>query len=124
MAPKTGPGTLGLRRGSAIDSGTLARNLAAPPGVTVPPDLPGLEKISGSIGITRAMAYADDVDGREVGWVYFVVNDDKVRQSDRIQMMPLVRSLQDRIKDGFIIRLMCEGGADYRGPDRYNFRLG
>jgi hypothetical protein len=30
-------------------------------------------------------------------------------------MIPLVKSLQDRIKDGFIIRLMGEGGADYLG---------
>lgn len=125
MAERIARGPQGLGGNTSLDSGTLATTRMEPPGVSLSYtwDPKAKEGLTKSIAIKRADAYGV-ADGRVVGKVYFAVDIDKIYFDDILGLSPLINSLKDRVDEGFEIRLLCVGFADYRWTSKYNLDLG
>ncbi|MDH4239494.1 MAG: hypothetical protein OEW48_08020, partial [Phycisphaerae bacterium] len=121
MSPPRIPGPKGIHGYEKVDSGTLARNSTAPPGIIT--SAKAKEGVSWSAAIKRAHAYTD-TDGLTFAEIYFATDDDKVHSDDILAMNNLINSIPRLLKDGFKLRLLCTGEADYRAPFKYNIDLG
>jgi outer membrane protein OmpA-like peptidoglycan-associated protein len=105
------------------DSTVLIRNFKVPPTIISNVGMMK-EGVSWSIPIKRSHAYTD-VTGMTIAEVYFATDDDKVHTPDDIIALDkLITDITTRLKEGFKIKLLSTGGADYRATFNYNMGLG
>jgi len=122
MSPPRIPGFEDILRSLKIDSGTLVRNHSTPPGI-LKAVRSSKEGASRSMAIKRAQAYMNS-EGLTMAEIYFAADDHEVHIDDKLAMNNLIKSVKKLTGDGFKIRLLCTGGADYRASVAYNEKLG
>ena len=121
VPPNQIPGPKGLHN-EKIDMGTLARSVTAPPFINTSMNK-DKEEVSWSVAIKRKQAYTD-TDVLIVAEIYFATDEDKVHTDDILAMNNLITSIKTLLKDGFKLKLLCTGEADYRASFDYNMNLG
>lgn len=122
MPPERTPGPKGVGRKETIDSGTLALNAAASPIISTS-TAKDKEGTSWSKAVKRKQAYTSD-GVLTVAEIYFATDDDQVHSDDILAMNDLIKSIKTLLKDGFELKFLCTGQADYRASFQYNMDLG
>jgi hypothetical protein len=116
-----------LRKKGIIEHGkrdnfVQIRNSKVPP--TIISDISKIkEGVSWSIPLKRSQAYTEAA-GMTVAEIFFATNIHDLTFDDIIAIDSLIADIKFRLTEGFKIKLLCTGGADYRASDQHNLDLG